>query len=48
MKRELENVKEFEYLLNEETWQEMFLGYKVYAKFNVFMNALHWFDIVFL
>jgi hypothetical protein len=49
MKREFENIKEFQYLLNKETWQEMFLECEENVEFNAFMYAfLCYFDIAFL
>jgi hypothetical protein len=32
------NIREFKYLLNKETWQEVFTETEVNAKFEVFMN----------
>jgi len=41
-------IREFEYLLEKETWQEVFSETEVNAKFKVFMNSvLHSFDIAF-
>jgi hypothetical protein len=43
-----DNIREFQYLLEKETWQEVFLEIEVNAKFKVFMNlVLHLFDIAF-
>jgi hypothetical protein len=43
-----DNIREFQYLLEKETWQEVLLETEVNAKFKVFMNiVLHLFDIVF-
>ena len=44
-----DNIREFEYLLKKETWQEVFSETEVNTKFKVFMNSvLHSFDIAFL
>jgi hypothetical protein len=43
-----EGIKEFQYVLNKETWQELFLESEVNAKFNTFMDTfLYYFDTVF-
>jgi hypothetical protein len=43
-----EGIKELQYVLNKETWQEMFLESEVNAKFNTFMDTfLYYFDTVF-
>jgi len=43
-----DNIREFQYLLEKETWHEVLLETEVNAKFMVFMNSvLHFFDIAF-
>ena len=43
-----ENIREFQYLLEKETWQEVFLETEVNAKYNAFMKSvLHPFNIAF-
>jgi len=43
-----DNIREFQYLLEKETWQEVFRETEVNAKFKPFMNiVLHIFDIAF-
>jgi hypothetical protein len=34
------NLREFKYLLNKETWQEVFRETEVNSKFKVFMNLV--------
>jgi len=42
------NIEEFKYLLNKETWQEVLTEKEVNAKFEVFMNPFrHSFDLPF-
>ena len=42
------NIREFKYLLNKVTWQEVFSEIEVNAKLKVFMSyVLHSFDIAF-
>jgi hypothetical protein len=42
------NIGEFKYLLNKETWQEVLTETEVNAKFEVLMNLfMHSFDIAF-
>jgi hypothetical protein len=42
-----EGIKELQYVLNKETWQEMFLESEVNAKFNNFVDTfLYYFDTV--
>jgi len=44
-----DNIREFEYLLKKETWQEVFSETEVNTKFKVIMKSvLHSFDIAFL
>jgi hypothetical protein len=43
-----DNIREFQYLLKKETWQDVFLETELNAKFQVFMNSvLHLFEIAF-
>jgi len=43
-----DNIREFQYLLEKETWQEVFRETELNAKFKAFMNLiLHLFDIAF-
>jgi hypothetical protein len=42
------NIREFKYLLNKETWQEVLTETDVNAKFEVFMNLfMYSFDTAF-
>jgi hypothetical protein len=42
------NIREFKYLLNKETWQEVLTETEVNTKFEVFMNLfMHSFDAAF-
>jgi hypothetical protein len=42
------DIREFQYLLEKKTWQEVFLETEVNAKFKVFMNlVVHLFDSAF-